>query len=193
MPSHRHITLEECMRRYLHCVKLEYAMSMAIARMAEMDCNACVPVVSDDDCVQLIPDASHHHSTQLWDSRIVQVRDPLVSARAQDNTNRVYERSDLAPIDTPYVPVHHIHDRETSEVSVDLKLREGAVPINVNVTSAPDPIFPAITCDDDLALNGGGIPTDISAENNRSMVRSMGFPQFQEPADVITFAQAAAA
>lgn len=79
MPLHPQIALEECMRRYLPCLEVEYDMSKTKATLAAMDSNSCVPVASDDvcnllsDCVQLLPNASHHSCTQLQASGLFQV------------------------------------------------------------------------------------------------------------------------
>lgn len=44
--------------------------------------------------------------------QIGQAKDALNCTRSQELENRVYDRSHVSPVDTVYVPVKHVHDRE---------------------------------------------------------------------------------
>lgn len=92
-----------------------------------MASNGRVPVVSRELC-NVVRDFWKMANTGIMREelggllvQIGQDHHALNCACSEDLEHRVYERSHFAPVDTVYVPVQHVHDRETSIVSGGLE------------------------------------------------------------------------
>lgn len=139
-----------------------------------MDCNRRVPVVSSDifnvvaEFVKMVIINCNEQLMQWIASKVARAQVALFTARSQDNIHHAYEPYHLAPEDTSYVAMTHIHDGETYEASLDLTVHDGRVPANQRAAPFGEPAEEDIAIPDYPPPHGAGpnitYQTDLSAD-----------------------------